>query len=94
MHGIGIDTAICTTTALWGRPFFAGYEKTVGRPLRFGCDDPLGACVDEAEKLGMKMFFGVGLRGRCSQVRDYAGMEPPWPDVWFRVEHGLGQGDC
>jgi hypothetical protein len=55
----------------------------VGRPLRFACDDPLGVCVDEAEKLGMKMFFGIGLRGRCSQVRDYAGMEKPWPDVWF-----------
>lgn len=89
MHGIGIDTAICVSTALWGRPVFAGYEKTVGRPLRFGCDDPLGVCVDEAEKLGMKMFFGVGFRGRCSQVRDYAGMEPPWPDVWFQWNAAL-----
>jgi hypothetical protein len=83
MHGIGIDTAICTLTALWGRPLFPGYEKTVGRPLKFACDDPLGICVDEAEKLSMTMFFGVGMRGRCSQVRDYAGMEKPWPDVWF-----------
>jgi hypothetical protein len=89
MHGIGIDTAICTSTALWGRPVFGGYEKTVGRPMRFGCDDPLGVCVDEAEKLGMKMFFGVGFRGRCSQVRDYAGMEPPWPDVWFKWNTAL-----
>ena len=91
MHGIGIDTAICGSTALWGRPVFGGYEKTVGRPLRFGCDDPLGACVDEADKLGMKMFFGVGLRGRCSQVRDYAGMDPPWPDVWFEWNTALAK---
>lgn len=91
MHGIGIDTAICTTTALWGRPCFPGYEKTVGIPLRFGCDDPLSICVDEAEKLGMKMFFGIGLRGRCSQVRDYAGMEPPWPDVWFEWNTALAK---
>jgi hypothetical protein len=91
MHGIGIDTAISTSSALWGRPYFAGYEKTVGRPLRFGCDDPLGACVDEADKLGMKMFFGLGFRGRCSQVRDYAGMEKPWPDVWFEWNTALAK---
>jgi hypothetical protein len=89
MHGIGIDTAICTSTALWGRPLFGGYEKTVGRPLRFGCEDPLGTCVDEADKLGMKMFFGVGWRGRVSQVRDYADMSPPWPDVWFQWNTAL-----
>jgi hypothetical protein len=83
MHGIGMDTAICVNAALWGRPFFAGYEKTVGRPMRFGCDDPLGVCVDEADKLGMKMFVGVGLMGKVMQVRDYADMAPPWPDVWF-----------
>ncbi len=91
MHGIGLDTAICTTTALWGRPFFAGYEKTVGRPLRFGCSDPLGACADEADALEMKMFFGIGLRGRVMQVRDYAGMEPPWPEVWFRWNMALAE---
>lgn len=83
MHGLGIDTVICVNTALWGRPFFAGYEKTVGLSLRLGCDDPLGVCVDEVEKMGMKMFLGIGFRGRCCQVRDYAGMDPPWPDVWF-----------
>ena len=91
MHGIGIDTAICSTSALWGRPLFAGYEKTVGRPLRFGCDDPLGTCADEAEKLGMKMFFGLGLRGRVSEVRDYASMEKPWPDAWFEWNTALAK---
>jgi hypothetical protein len=89
MHGVGIDTAILINSALWGRPLFPGYEKTVGLPLRFACHDPLGACVDEADKLGMKMFFGVGFRGRCSQVRDYAGMEKPWPDVWFEWNRAL-----
>lgn len=91
MHGIGIDTAICTATALWGRPLFGGYEKTVGLPLHFGCPDPLGACVDEAESLGMKMFFGVGLRGRCCQVRDYARMDRPWPDEWFQWNTALAR---
>jgi hypothetical protein len=89
MHGLGMDTVICVETAIWGRPVFPGYEKTVGRPMRFGCDDPLGVCVDEVDKLGMKIFLGVGFRGRCSQVRDYAGMEPPWPDVWFKWNTAL-----
>jgi len=91
MHGIGIDTAICVSTAFWGRPLFPGYEKTVGIPIKFGCPDPLGACVDEADRLGMKMFFGVGVRGRVSQVRDYTRMEPPWPDVWFRWNTALAE---
>ena len=83
MHGIGIDTIICGAACLWGRPFFAGYEKTVGRAIKMGCEDPLGVCVDEAEKLGVKMFYGFGFRGRCSQVRDYADMKPPWIEEWF-----------
>ena len=91
MHEIGIDTAICGATALWGRPLFPGYEKTVGRPLLMGCDDPLGACVDEADKLGMKMFYGVGFRGRCSQVRDYADMKPPWIEEWFTWNQALAE---
>jgi SAM-dependent methyltransferase len=91
MHGIGIDTAICGATAFWGRPLFPGYEKTVGIPVKFGCEDPLGACVDEAERLGMKMFLGVGVRGRVSQVRDYTRMEPPWPDVWFKWNTALAE---
>jgi len=84
MHAVGIDTAICGATVYWGRPTFPGYEKTVGRQIRMGCSDPLGACVDEADRLGMKMFFGIGLRGRCSQVRDYYHLQKPWPDSWFR----------
>ena len=91
MHQVGIDTAICGMTAFWGRPMFAGYEKTVGLPVKFGCDDPLGTCAEEAERLGMKMFFGVGLRGRCSQVRDYSGMEKPWPEIWFRWNTALAE---
>jgi uncharacterized protein DUF4434 len=96
MHAIGIDTAICVSTALWGRPLFPGYEKTVGKPLKMGCPDPLGACADEADRLGMKMFFGVGLRGRVSQVRDYSNMEPPWPDIWFDWNTALAEAlvDC
>ncbi len=91
MHGVGMDTAICITTALWGRPHFPGYEKTVGKQLLMGCPDPLRACVDEAERLGMKMMYGLGLRGRCSQVRDYAHMQPPWPDVWFEWNQALAE---
>jgi hypothetical protein len=84
MHAIGIDTGIWINSAFWGRPLFPGYEKTVGRPLKtMGCEDPLGVVADEADRLGMKLFYGIGFRGRCSQVRDYAGMDKPWPDIWF-----------
>ena len=91
MHDVGIDTAICVSTAFWGRPLFPGYEKTLGVPIKFGCDDPLGVCFDEARKLGMKMFFGAGLRGRVSQIRDYSRMDPPWPEVWFRWNTALAE---
>ena len=91
MHGIGMDTAILLSAAAWGRPLFPGYEKTVGIPVRMGCPDPLGACVDEAERLGMKLFYGVGLRGRVSEVRDYSDMRPPWPEVWFRWNAALAE---
>lgn len=91
MHDVGIHTAICTATALWGRPLFGGYERTVGVPLLMGCEEPLTVCVEEADRLGMELFLGVGLRGRVSQVRDYADMKPPWPDVWFAWNRALAE---
>jgi len=91
MHEIGMDTAILQSAAFWGRPLFPGYEKTVGIPVRMGCADPLGACVAEANRLGMKVFFGAGLRGRVSEVRDYSDMRPPWPEVWFRWNTALAE---
>ncbi len=91
MHGIGIDTIILVNTAFWGRPLFAGYEETVGLPLKMGCPDPVGICVNEAERLGLKMYFGIGFRGRVSQVRDYADMKPPWPDIWFEWNTALAK---
>jgi hypothetical protein len=83
MHGIGMDTAICIATANWGRPLFSPKHKDLGLQIEMACEDPLEICFDRAEKLGMKMFLGLGYRGRCSQVRDYARMEKPWPDIWF-----------
>lgn len=91
MNGIGIDTAICGSCAYWGRPIFPRYEKTVGLPLKMGCPDPLAVIVDEADRRGMKLFFGIGFRGRCSQIRDYAGMEKPWPEVWFKWNTAMAQ---
>lgn len=94
MHGIGMETIIAVSTALWGKPFFPGYEKTVGRPMKLGCDDPLGVICDEADARGMRLFLGMGFRGRCSQIRDYAGMEPPWPEIWFRWTTALSEALC
>lgn len=91
MNAAGMDTAICIATALWGLPVFPGHEEKVGRPMRMGCKDPLGVCLDEAGKLGMEFYLGIGYRGRCSQVRDYAGMEKPWPDNWFEWNTNLAE---
>jgi hypothetical protein len=92
MHDIGIDTIIWSNTAFWGRPLFPGYEKTLGHPLRItGCKDPMGVCADAADELGMKIFYAVGLRGRVSQVRDYARLDPPWPEVFFTWHTALAE---
>jgi len=84
MRGIGMDTAICINTANWGRPLFTPKHHELGLQLEMACRDPLAVCFDRAEKLDMKMFLGVGYRGRCSEVRDYARMEKPWPEIWFK----------
>lgn len=91
MHYMGMDTVIWANTAFWGRPLFPGYEKSVGLPFRTGCADPLKAVADEADRLNMKVFYGMGLRGRVSQIRDYHGMEKPWPDIWFRWNTALAE---
>lgn len=94
MHEIGIETIIAINTALWGKPFFPGYENTVGRPVKLGCDDPLGVICDEANARDMRLFLGIGFKGRCSQIRDYAGMQPPWPESWFRWITALAEALC
>jgi hypothetical protein len=92
MHAVGIDTGIWINTAFWGRPLFPGYDRKVGRPLKtMGCEDPMGVVADEADRLGIKLFYGIGFRGRCSQIRDYAGMEKPWPDIWFTWNTALAK---
>lgn len=89
MHAVGMDTVLWANSAFWGRPLFPGYESTVGRPLKMGCKDPMGVVADEAERLGMKVFYAIGLRGRVSQVRDYHGLQKPWPDYWFKWNTAL-----
>ena len=91
MHSVGIDTVIWANSAFWGRPLFPGYETTVGKPLKMGCKDPFGAVADEAERLGMKVIYSIGLRGRVSQVRDYCGLQKPWPDYWFKWNAALAK---
>lgn len=89
MHQIGMDTVIWANTAFWGRPFFPGYESTVGLPFTMGCTDPLRTVAEEADRLDMKIFYGMGLRGRVSQVQDYHRLQKPWPDVWFQWNTAL-----
>lgn len=94
MNEIGIDTVINTTSGFWGRPMFDGYEKQLGKKFKMGCDDPLGVVVDEVEKLGMKMFHGIGFRGRVSQVSDYRSMEKPWDENFFKWNRNLAEALC
>ncbi|MFH1007428.1 MAG: DUF4434 domain-containing protein [Candidatus Latescibacterota bacterium] len=94
MHEIGLETLIAIDAALWGKPFFPGYEETVGRAMKLGCPDPLGVICDEADARGMRVFPGMGYSGRCSQIRDYAGMEPPWPEIWFRWTTAMAEALC
>jgi len=91
MHDIGMDTIIWANTAFWGRPLFPGYEKSVGLPLTMGCIDPLRTVAEKADRLNMKVFYGMGLRGRVSQVRDYNRLQKPWPDNWFRWNTALAK---
>jgi hypothetical protein len=84
MRAIGMDTVVWVGTAFWGRPLFPGYEETVGRQFKMGCEDPMAVVADEADQLGMKVFYGIGFRGRACQVRDYSRLDKPWPDVWFK----------
>lgn len=85
MHGVGMDTLIWGHVAFWGRPLFPTKHKGLMPPLCYlGCEDPMGVVADEADKLGMKIFYGAGLLGRASQTRPYAGLEKPWPDYWFQ----------
>ena len=79
----GFDTAIATGCAFWGRPFFDGYEETVGRKLKMGCQDPIAAVLDEAVKCNMQIYLGIGFRGRICEVSDYQAMRKPWNPAWF-----------
>ena len=91
MHSVGMDTVIWANSAFWGQPLFPGHETTVGKPWKMGCADPFGVVADEAERLSMKVIYGVGLFGRVSQVRDYSGLEKPWPDHWFKWNAALAK---
>lgn len=82
-HELGIDTLICKQMALWTRPLFPDPEKKVGKSMKLGCDDPAMVVADEAAKRGMKVWYGLGMWGRDSEVADYRALRKPWPDQWF-----------
>ncbi|MBN1553306.1 MAG: DUF4434 domain-containing protein [Phycisphaerae bacterium] len=88
-HEIGIDTLINKQMSLWTRPLFPDPEHKSGMPLKLGCDDPAGVVADEADKLGMKVWYGLGMYGRDSEVGDYQGLSKPWPEIWFQWNQAL-----
>jgi hypothetical protein len=83
MHGVGMDTIVNSQMALWSRPLFPDPEMKVGKSLKLGCEDPAIVVADEAGQLGMKVWYGLGLYGRCSEIADYRALTKPWPDLWF-----------
>ena len=66
MKAMGLDTAILTNCALWGRPLYPANRQTVGAQLPMPCKDPVGAIVRACEKHGLGLFLGLGAFGRYS----------------------------
>ena len=66
MKAAGLDTAILTNCALWGRPLYPANARTVGRQLPLPCPDPVGAIVRACEQHGLGLYLGLGAFGRYS----------------------------
>ncbi len=66
MKAAGLDTAILTNCALWGRPLYPANPRTVGRQLPLPCPDPVGAIVRACEQHGLGLYLGLGAFGRYS----------------------------
>ena len=81
---VGIDTLFSLQMALWSRPLFPDPQCRVGKQLLMNCEDPAMVVADEAARHGMKVWYGLGLWGRVSEIADYQGLSKPWPDKWFQ----------
>jgi hypothetical protein len=66
MKAAGLDTAILTNCALWGRPLYPANPRTVGRQLPMPCPDPVGAVVRACAQHGLGLYLGLGAFGRYS----------------------------
>ena len=66
MKAMGLDTAILTNCALWGRPLYPANPRTVGRQLPMPCPDPVGAIVRACAQHGLGLYLGLGAFGRYS----------------------------
>ncbi len=91
MHDVGIDTIINKQMALWTRPLFPDPQMKVGKSLKLGCQDPAMALAEEAARLGMQVWYGLGMWGRDSEVADYRGLSRPWPEKWFAWNAALAE---
>ena len=90
-HELGIDTLINLQMALWTLPLFPDPERKVGKSIKLGCPDPAMVVLDEAAKRGMKVWLGLGLWGRVSEIADYRGLSKPWPEEWFQWNRVLAE---
>jgi len=66
MKAAGLDTAILTNCALWGRPLYPANRQTVGAQWPMPCPDPVGAIVRACEQHGLGLYLGLGAFGRYS----------------------------
>ena len=88
---VGIDTLCAAQMASWTRPVFPDPECRVGKQVLMNCEDPAMVVADEAARHGMKVWYGLGLWGRCSEIVDYRGLSKPWPDRWFQWMRTLAE---
>ncbi len=66
MQSIGIDTAVLLATALRGDSYFPfdGFKT----PSHLACPHPIGILLNEADRLGMQLYLGVGFYGSSDSV--------------------------
>jgi len=66
MHRDGLDIAVLLATALRGESYFPfdGFPP----PSHLACPHPIGILLDEADRLGMQLYLGVGFYGSNDSV--------------------------
>ena len=63
MAGIGLKYLVLTNVACHGKAY---YETSLLPKFPFACDDPIEVSLAAGDKLGIKLFMGIGYFTPCS----------------------------